>query len=234
VELPGPVRGRRNQTFFLSDHEDLTQKYGTCFCLTNRDPASASPAGSGGVWGDPYLTTRKGNYRRHAWAGAIVVRKTSWNVSFQDENGIVQAVSHFGTFNATPSARPPGHCYLNVIAPADRRGRPTHARKLRDGMQAKLDKARSRAVSRQQLLPWSMSSGECDLQGKCDRVSARDTEKNVRRESGELSTGFRPHGVKTAVRGFDPLRIRGPFEGDLEKRPAFGNCWRRYRRKTLK
>jgi glutamate-1-semialdehyde 2,1-aminomutase len=163
-------------------------------------------------------------------AGAIVGKKNVMEMFlFKDEHwNRYQRVSHFGTFNANPLCAATGIAYLNIIAT----GQPTQdanriARKLRDGMQAKLDEREiPGCIYDSNFSVVHVYLGKCDLQGQCDRVLCLNAGKERPSDVGEaLYRNFALHGVKSAARGYD-LYVSAVHSGeDLKRtRKAFGNC----------
>ncbi len=221
------------QPSFYQTMRGLTEKYGTLLLFDEIVTGFRySPGGVQAAVGvTPDLTTLgKGISGVMPGAGAIVGKKNVMEMLlFKDEHwNRYQRVSHFGTFNANPLCAATGIAYLNVIAT----GQPTkdanrNARKLRDGMQAKLDEREMPGcIYDSNFSVVHVYLGKCDLQGKCDRVVCLNAEKERPSEVGEaLYRNFALHGVKTAARGFD-FYVSAVHSADDLKRTmkAFGNC----------
>ena len=218
---------------FYQTLRELTEKYGTLLLFDEIVTGFRySPGGVQAAVGvTPDLTTLgKGITGVMPGAGAIVGKKNVMEMLlFKDEHwNRYQRVSHFGTFNANPLCAATGIAYLNIIAT----GQPTmeanrNARKLRDGMQAKLDEREiPGCIYDSNFSVVHAYLGKCDLQGKCDRVVCVNAEKERLPEVGEaLYRNFALQGVKTAARGFD-LFVSAVHSGEDLKRTiqAFGKC----------
>lgn len=221
------------QPSFYQTMRECTEKYGTLLLFDEIVTGFRySPGGVQAAVGvTPDLTTLgKGITGVMPGAGAIVgKRKIMEMFLFKDEDwNRYHRVSHFGTFNANPLCAATGIAYLNVIAT----GQPTqeanrNARKLRDGMQAKLDEREiPGCIYDSNFSVVHAYLGKCDLQGKCDRVICLNAEKDRPPKIGEdLYRNFALNGVKTATRGFD-LYVSAVHSGEDLKRTikAFGNC----------
>ena len=218
---------------FYQTMRGLTEKYGTLLLFDEVVTGFRySPGGVQAAVGvTPDLTTLgKGITGVMPGAGAIVGKKNVMEMLlFKDEHwNRYQRVSHFGTFNANPLCAATGIAYLNVIAT----GQPTteanrNARKLRDGMQAKLDEREiPGCIYDSNFSVVHAYLGKCDLQGKCDRVVCVNAGKERPPEVGEaLYRNFALQGVKTAPRGFD-FYVSAVHSGEDLKRTiqAFGKC----------
>ncbi len=216
---------------FYRTMRDLTQKYGTLLLFDEIVTGFRySPGGVQAAVGvTPDLTTLgKGITGVMPGAGAIVGKKNVMEMFlFKDEEwNRYKRVSHFGTFNANPLCAATGIAYLNLIAT----GQPTqeanrNARKLRDGMQRKLDEREiPGCVYDSNFSVVHVYLGKCALQGECDRVVCVNALKDRSSDVGEaLYRNFALHGVKTAARGFDLFVSAVHSEADLEKTiQAFG------------
>ncbi|NWF57420.1 MAG: aminotransferase class III-fold pyridoxal phosphate-dependent enzyme [Syntrophaceae bacterium] len=216
---------------FYRTMRDLTQKYGTLLLFDEIVTGFRySPGGVQAAVGvTPDLTTLgKGITGVMPGAGAIVGKKNVMEMFlFKDEEwNRYKRVSHFGTFNANPLCAATGVAYLKLIAT----GQPTqeanrNARKLRDGMQRKLDEREiPGCVYDSNFSVVHVYLGKCDLQGECDRVVCVNALKDRPSDVGEaLYRNFALHGVKTAARGFDLFVSAVHSEADLEKTiQAFG------------
>ncbi len=220
------------QPSFYQTMRESTEKYGTLLLFDEIVTGFRySPGGVQAAVGvTPDLTTLgKGITGVLPGAGAIVgKRKVMEMFLFKDEDwNRYHRVSHFGTFNANPLCAATGIAYLNIIAT----GQPTrdanrNARKLRDGMQAKLDEREiPGCVYDGHFSVVHVYLGKCDLQGQCDRGVCVNAEKERPSEVGEaLYRNFALQGVKTAVRGFD-LFLSAVHSGEDLGRTirAFGN-----------
>ncbi len=220
------------QPSFYQTMRESTEKYGTLLLFDEIVTGFRySPGGVQAAVGvTPDLTTLgKGITGVLPGAGAIVgKRKVMEMFLFKDEDwNRYHRVSHFGTFNANPLCAATGIAYLNIIAT----GQPTrdanrNARKLRDGMQAKLDEREiPGCVYDGNFSVVHVYLGKCDLQGQCDRGVCVNAEKERPSEVGEaLYRNFALQGVKTAVRGFD-LFLSAVHSGEDLGRTirAFGN-----------
>jgi glutamate-1-semialdehyde 2,1-aminomutase len=218
---------------FYQTMRQLTEKYGALLLFDEVVTGFRySPGGVQAAVGvTPDLTTLgKGITGVMPGAGAIVGKKNVMEMFlFKDEHwNRYQRVSHFGTFNANPLCAATGIAYLNIIAT----GQPTqdanrNARKLRDGMQAKLDEREiPGCIYDSNFSVVHVYLGKCDLQGRCDRVVCLNAEKERPSEVGEaLYRNFALHGVKSAPRGFD-FYVSAVHSGEDLKRTmkAFGNC----------
>jgi len=218
---------------FYQTMRQLTEKYGALLLFDEVVTGFRySPGGVQAAVGvTPDLTTLgKGITGVMPGAGAIVGKKNVMEMFlFKDEHwNRYQRVSHFGTFNANPLCAATGIAYLNIIAT----GQPTqdanrNARKLRDGMQAKLDEREiPGCIYDSNFSVVHVYLGKCDLQGRCDRVVCLNAEKERPSEVGEaLYRIFALHGVKSAPRGFD-FYVSAVHSGEDLKRTmkAFGNC----------
>jgi glutamate-1-semialdehyde 2,1-aminomutase len=217
---------------FYQTLRESTEKYGTLLLFDEIVTGFRySPGGVQAAVGvTPDLTTLgKGITGVMPGAGAIVGKKEVMEMFlFKDEHwNRYQRVSHFGTFNANPLCAATGIAYLNIIAT----GQPTrdanrNARKLRDGMQAKLDEREiPGCIYDSNFSVVHVYLGKCDLQGQCDREVCLNAEKERPSEVGEaLYRNFALNGVKTATRGFD-LYASAVHSGEDLKRTirAFGN-----------
>jgi glutamate-1-semialdehyde 2,1-aminomutase len=217
---------------FYQTLRESTEKYGTLLLFDEIVTGFRySPGGVQAAVGvTPDLTTLgKGITGVMPGAGAIVGKKEVMEMFlFKDEHwDRYQRVSHFGTFNANPLCAATGIAYLNIIAT----GQPTrdanrNARKLRDGMQAKLDEREiPGCIYDSNFSVVHVYLGKCDLQGQCDREVCLNAEKERPSEVGEaLYRNFALNGVKTATRGFD-LYVSAVHSGEDLKRTirAFGN-----------
>jgi glutamate-1-semialdehyde 2,1-aminomutase len=217
---------------FYQTLRESTEKYGTLLLFDEIVTGFRySPGGVQAAVGvTPDLTTLgKGITGVMPGAGAIVGKKEVMEMLlFKDEHwNRYQRVSHFGTFNANPLCAATGIAYLNIIAT----GQPTrdanrNARKLRDGMQAKLDEREiPGCIYDSNFSVVHVYLGKCDLQGQCDREVCLNAEKERPSEVGEaLYRNFALNGVKTATRGFD-LYASAVHSGEDLKRTirAFGN-----------
>jgi glutamate-1-semialdehyde 2,1-aminomutase len=217
---------------FYQTLRESTEKYGTLLLFDEIVTGFRySPGGVQAAVGvTPDLTTLgKGITGVMPGAGAIVGKKEVMEMFlFKDEHwNRYQRVSHFGTFNANPLCAATGIAYLNIIAT----GQPTrdanrNARKLRDGMQAKLDEREiPGCIYDSNFSVVHVYLGKCDLQGQCDREVCLNAEKERPSEVGEaLYRNFALNGVKTATRGFD-LYVSAVHSGEDLKRTirAFGN-----------
>ncbi len=217
---------------FYGTLRHLTQKYGTLLLFDEIVTGFRySPGGVQAAVGvTPDLTTLgKGITGVMPGAGAIVGKRNVMEMFlFKDEDwNRYKRVSHFGTFNANPLCAATGIAYLNIIAT----GQPTreatrNARKLRDGMQRKLDEREiPGCVYDSNFSVVHMYLGKCDLQGSCDRVVCVNALKDRPSDVGEaLYRNFALHGVKTAARGFDLYVSAVHSEEDRERTiKAFGN-----------
>jgi glutamate-1-semialdehyde 2,1-aminomutase len=218
---------------FYQTMRQLTEKYGALLLFDEVVTGFRySPGGVQAAVGvTPDLTTLgKGITGVMPGAGAIVGKKNVMEMFlFKEEHwNRYQRVSHFGTFNANPLCAATGIAYLNIIAT----GQPTqdanrNARKLRDGMQAKLDEREiPGCIYDSNFSVVHVYLGKCDLQGRCDRVVCLNAEKERPSEVGEaLYRNFALHGVKSAPRGFD-FYVSAVHSGEDLKRTmkAFGNC----------
>jgi glutamate-1-semialdehyde 2,1-aminomutase len=218
---------------FYQTMRNLTQKYGALLLFDEIVTGFRySPGGVQAAVGvTPDLTTLgKGISGVMPGAGAIVGKKNVMEMFlFKDEQwNRYQRVSHFGTFNANPLCAASGIAYLNVIAT----GQPTqdanrNARKLRDGMQGKLDEREiPGCIYDSNFSVIHTYLGKCDLQGQCDRVVCLNAGKERPSDVGEaLYRNFALHGVKSAARGYD-LYVSAVHSGEDLKRTmkAFGNC----------
>jgi glutamate-1-semialdehyde 2,1-aminomutase len=210
---------------FYQTMRNLTQKYGTLLLFDEIVTGFRySPGGVQAAVGvTPDLTTLgKGITGVMPGAGAIVGKKNVMEMFlFKDEDwNRYQRVSHFGTFNANPLCAATGIAYLNVIAT----GQPTqdanrNARKLRNGMQAKLDEREiPGCVYDSNFSVVHVYLGKCDLQGQCDRVVCVNAGKERPSEVGEaLYRNFALQGVKTATRGYDLFLSAVHTGEDLKK-----------------
>jgi glutamate-1-semialdehyde 2,1-aminomutase len=217
---------------FYQTLRESTEKYGTLLLFDEIVTGFRySPGGVQAAVGvTPDLTTLgKGITGVMPGAGAIVGKKEVMEMFlFKDEHwNRYQRVSHFGTFNANPLCAATGIAYLNIIAT----GQPTrdanrNARKLRDGMQAKLDEREiPGCIYDSNFSVVHVYLGKCDLQGQCDREVCLNAEKERPPEVGEaLYRNFALNGVKTATRGFD-LYVSAVHSVEDLKRTirAFGN-----------
>jgi glutamate-1-semialdehyde 2,1-aminomutase len=234
VEAAGASSGAVGiQPSFYQTMRELTDQYGTLLLFDEIVTGFRySPGGVQAAVGvTPDLTTLgKGITGVMPGAGAIVGKKNVMEMLlFKDEHwNRYQRVSHFGTFNANPLCAATGIAYLNVIAT----GQPTqnanrNARKLRDGMQAKLDEREiPGCIYDSNFSVVHVYLGKCDLQGKCDRVVCLNAEKERSSEVGQaLYRNFALQGVKSAPRGFD-FYVSAVHSGEDLKRTirAFGNC----------
>jgi glutamate-1-semialdehyde 2,1-aminomutase len=234
VEAAGASSGAVGiQPSFYQTMRELTDQYGTLLLFDEIVTGFRySPGGVQAAVGvTPDLTSLgKGITGVMPGAGAIVGKKNVMEMLlFKDEHwNRYQRVSHFGTFNANPLCAATGIAYLNVIAT----GQPTqdanrNARKLRDGMQAKLDeKEIPGCIYDSNFSVVHVYLGKCDLQGKCDRVICLNAEKERSSEVGQaLHRNFALQGVKSAPRGFD-FYVSAVHSGEDLKRTirAFGNC----------
>jgi len=217
---------------FYQTMRELTEKYGSLLLFDEIVTGFRySPGGVQAAVGvTPDLTTLgKGITGVMPGAGAIVGKKNVMEMFlFKDERwNRYKRVSHFGTFNANPLCAATGIAYLNVIAT----GQPTrdanrNARKLRDGMQVKLDEREiPGCIYDSNFSVVHAYLGKCDLQGKCDRVVCVNAGKERPAEVGEaLYRNLALHGVKTATRGYDLFLSAVHTEGDLQKTiDAFGS-----------
>ncbi|MGE5253685.1 MAG: aspartate aminotransferase family protein [Planctomycetaceae bacterium] len=234
VEAAGASSGAVGiQPSFYQTMRELTDQYGTLLLFDEIVTGFRySPGGVQAAVGvTPDLTSLgKGITGVMPGAGAIVGKKNVMEMLlFKDEHwNRYQRVSHFGTFNANPLCAATGIAYLNVIAT----GQPTqdanrNARKLRDGMQAKLDEREiPGCIYDSNFSVVHVYLGKCDLQGKCDRVVCLNAEKERSSEVGQaLHRNFALQGVKSAPRGFD-FYVSAVHSGEDLKRTirAFGNC----------
>lgn len=220
------------QPSFYQTMRECTEKYGTLLLFDEIVTGFRySPGGVQAAVGViPDLTTLgKGITGVMPGAGAIVGKKKVMEMFlFKDEDwNRYHRVSHFGTFNANPLCAATGIAYLDIIAT----GQPTrdanrNARKLRDGMQAKLDEREiPGCIYDSNFSVVHVYFGKCDLQGQCDRGLCVNAEKERPSEVGEaLYRNFALQGVKTAVRGFD-LFLSAVHSGEDLGRTvrAFGN-----------
>ena len=217
---------------FYGTLRNLTQKYGALLLFDEIVTGFRySPGGVQAAVGvTPDLTTLgKGITGVMPGAGAIVGKRNVMEMFlFKDEDwNRYKRVSHFGTFNANPLCAATGIAYLNIIATGQPTGEATrNARKLRDGMQRKLDEREiPGCVYDSNFSVVHMYLGKCDLQGSCDRVVCVNALKDRPSDVGEaLYRSFALHGVKTAARGFDLYVSAVHSEEDLERTiKGFGN-----------
>jgi len=217
---------------FYQTMRGLTEKYGTLLLFDEVVTGFRySPGGVQAAVGvTPDLTTLgKGITGVMPGSGAVVGKKNVMEMLlFKDEHwNRYQRVSHFGTFNANPLCAATGIAYLNIIAT----GQPTqdanrNTRKLRDGMQAKLDEREiPGCIYDTNFSVLHVYLGKCDLQGQCDRVVCLNAGKERSSEVGQaLYRNFALQGVKSAPRGFD-FYVSAVHSGEDLKRTikAFGN-----------
>ena len=217
---------------FYQTMRELTEKYGSLLLFDEIVTGFRySPGGVQAAVGvTPDLTTLgKGITGVMPGAGAIVGKKNVMEMFlFKDEHwNRYQRVSHFGTFNANPLCAATGIAYLNIIAT----GQPTqdanrNTRKLRDGMQTKLDEREiPGCIYDSNFSVLHVYLGKCDLQGQCDRVICLNAGKERSPEVGQaLYRNFALQGVKSAPRGFD-FYVSAVHSGEDLKRTikAFGN-----------
>ncbi|MBM4330840.1 MAG: aminotransferase class III-fold pyridoxal phosphate-dependent enzyme [Deltaproteobacteria bacterium] len=210
---------------FYQTMRDLTARYGTLLFFDEIVTGFRySPGGVQAAVGvTPDLTSLgKGITGNMPGAGAIVGKKNIMEMFlFKDENwNRYKRVSHFGTFNANPLCAATGIAYLKIIAD----GQPTqdanrNARKLRDGMQRKLDEREiPGCVYDSNFSVIHVYLGECHLQGQCDRVVCVNAEKERPSGIGEaLYQNLALNGIKSPTRGFDLFVSAVHCQEDLEK-----------------